>query len=98
MAGEPVGPGALAHGPRESAHRARHSESILGDAVRSRPGEDAGGFRLTGRMAYPPGSARLAGDRVRSERLGHPSCAEDHRDEPGIPAILASHAGTAAAR
>ena len=51
VAGQSPRPGALAGGSSQSADRARHRESLLGDAVRHRPGEDGGRFRLAGRMA-----------------------------------------------
>ena len=51
-------------------------------------------FGSAGGMAQPPGIARLAGDGLHSQRLGHSEDAKAHRDERDLPAILASSAGS----
>ena len=47
------------------------------------------GFRIARRAAVASRAARLAGDRVRANRLGRESAAEDDRDERDLPAGLA---------
>ena len=89
VSAESAGPGAVAGRSVESADGARDGEPVLADVLRHRDREDGRGFRIARRGAVASGAARLAGDRVRANRLGRESAAEDDRDERDLPAVLA---------
>src|SRR5207237_10421015 len=78
-ASKPTGTGPLAGGPRASADRARRRQPLLAAVLRNRPGENAGGFRRTGRSAQPPRAARLAGHGIRAHWLGRQGHAASDR-------------------
>ena len=78
----------------QPAHRARDGESLLGDVLRHRTGQDGERFRLAGRMAEPSGIARLAGVSnsamaaalSHARTVGHASACKHDRDERDLPA------------
>ena len=67
----------MAGGSPESSAGARDREPLLADVFRHRHREDGGGFRFAGRVAFASRVARLAGHRIRADRLGRQGHAED---------------------
>ena len=80
---------------RTSPHLARRGQSLLADVLRLRHRQDAGRLRRAGRAARPSRAPRLAGDRVRAHRLGHPRDAAAHRDVRDVSAVVEGDAGAA---
>ena len=70
-AARPPEPGALARRQEQSAHRARHRQSILGNAVWTRHRGDERGIRIARRAADSSRAVGLAGDGIHGQRLGH---------------------------
>ena len=94
-AAQPADAGEVARRSATSADRARRREPLLADVLRRRPRQDAGGLRRAGRAAVASGAARLAGDRVRPDRLGRPRDAAADRDVGDLPAVVEGDAGAA---
>ena len=84
---DPPRPRPLADLARQPAHRRACSRTACGSSCfgqgLSRTVEDLG---RAGRVADPPGAARLARGRVRRERLGREAPAADDRDVRDLPA------------
>ena len=66
---------------RPPADRPRRRQPDLADALRPRPGGDAGGLRQPGAAADPSRAARLAGGDVHGVGLGRQGAASPDRDE-----------------
>ena len=97
-AAQPPRPGPLADRSPEPADRPRRRQPHLADALRPRPGGDAGGLRQPGTAADASRAARLAGGDVHGVRLGRQGAAPPDRDERHVPAIVAGIAGADGAR
>ena len=76
----------------------RDGEPLLAAVFRHRHRQDERRLRLAGRMAQPSRIARLAGHRVRRQRLGRQSAAEADRDVGHLSAVVAGRRRTARAR
>ena len=94
-ADEPPWPRALDHLAGQPAHRARAGEPPLGAALRHRHRRQQRELRHAGRVAEPPGAARLARHRIHPPWLGHQGAAQDDRHQQDLPAIVRGHAGEA---
>ena len=84
-AGDPARPRPLADVAREPPHRSRAREPPVEALLRPRPLPDRRGHGLPGRVADPPGAARLARRRVRRERLGREAPDADPRHLGRLP-------------
>ena len=82
-------PGPLADRSPPPADRPRRRQPDLADALRPRPGRDAGGLRQPGPAADASRAARLAGGDVHGVRLGRQGAAPPDRDERDVPAVVA---------
>ncbi len=71
-AARPLEVGTLAGRQRQSPHGARHRQSVLGDAVRSRHRADERGIRIARRAADSSRAVGLAGDRSSWTAAGTP--------------------------
>src|SRR5262249_4005363 len=67
----------------------RDGQSALAAPVRPRPRAHAGKLRPERRAAHPPGVARLAEQRVRSQRLAHQADAQADDDVYGVSPAFA---------
>src|SRR5581483_6109037 len=76
----------------------RRGESLLAALFRARPRQNSRRLRLTGRAASQSGTARLAGNRIYSHRLGHQSDAEADRHFSGLSPVVESHSRPARKR
>ena len=86
-AGTPARAGPLDRFADQSAHRAGDGQSHLAASLRQRPRPDAERFRAQRRAADASGTARLAGERVRCQRVvgeAHPAADRPLRDIPPI--------------
>ena len=86
---EPPRPGPLARRRRQPADGPRDGQPRLAAVLRHRPGEDGRGLRRPGREAVAPRAARLAGGRVRRQRLGREGAAPADRHQRDLPAVVA---------
>ena len=82
----------------EPADGAGGREPFLADALRHRHREIVGGLWRAGRVADAPGAARLAGGRVRAQRVEPEGDAQAHRDVGDVSAGVARVAGAARGR
>ena len=90
---EPAGPGPMAGRPRPSAGRPGDGQPVLAAVFRHRDRQDGQRLRHPGGMAQPSRAARLAGHRVRRQRLGRQGDPEADRHLGRLPAGLEGRPG-----